>query len=254
MTASRLFDPEAHNPGENRCYYCGLSCDDQYPVSDHVKDTFTNRNIVKYPGSKYVCGCCVASLITITETELIDGEIKKGRGGAPRTYSWVLSSSGNFAFSKKHLYFARESLLNPPEPPFSIILSDSGKKQIIFRSPVNYDRSVFVVQFEEDQVEVTTEFEQILMLATHISAAIGKKQMTDPNTFNVFRQCIEFFGDENFIDQWIGVFSTPMGRLASWVCKGKGDARNEDFISGRFPKATCGSGRLSEQGEVPGRS
>lgn len=252
ITASKLFATDAHNHGENRCYYCGLDCDDTYPTAEHVKPTFTNRDAVKFPGSKYVCGCCVASLITITTTTLIDGDVKIGRAGAPRTYSWVLSGSGNVAFSKKHLDFARSSLLDPPVPPFAIILADSGKKQIIFRSPVNHDRYHYVVQFEEEQIEVTPGFQSILVLATKISAAVGKKQMLEPNTFNVYRQCIDFFGDETVLTEWIEVYSSPMGRLAAWVCKGKDDARNENCVRGRVQETTSWGGGLPEHGNGQG--
>lgn len=239
LTASRLFAPDSHNPGEHRCYYCGLDCDEQYPTKDHVKKTFTNRDIVKYPGSGYACGCCVASLVTVTETVLIDGDVKAGRGAAPRTYSWILSANGNHAFSKKHLNFARAQLLSPPEPPFSIVLADSGKKQIMFRAPVNYDTDIFSVQFEESQVLVDkSQFKGVLELATCISAAIGKKAILSPNEFVNFRKCIDYFGDERLIDKWTAIYKEPMAALASWVCKGKDDARNEHFVSRRVSTET----------------
>jgi CRISPR type IV-associated protein Csf1 len=246
ITASKLFAPHEHRKGDERCFYCGLDCDQSHTVKDHVKKTFTNLDIVKCPGSEYVCGCCVASLITVTTTVLFDGDVKTGRGAAPRTYSWVLTGHQNKAFSKKHFDFAREMLSNPPAPPFSIVLADSGKKQIIFRAPVNFERDIFNVQFEEEQILVDrARFEELLTLATYISAAAGKRALLSPD-FNTYRQCVEYFGDEKLIEQWDTVHSEPMAKLAAWVCKGKDDARLESSVSERLQTATCGDSRPSE--------
>jgi len=236
ITAPKLFAPSEYRHGKQRCFYCGIDCDESHTVKDYVKKTFTNYDIVACPGSAYVCGCCVASITTITTTVLIDGDIKTGRGGAPRTYSWVLTEHGNHAFSKKHLGFARDILLNPPTPPFAIILADSGKKQIIFRSPVNFDRNLFIVQLEELRVLVDrSRFQEVLGLATCISAAIGKKSLLlEPAAFNNYRRCIELFGDEELIDKWISIHNEPMAELAAWVCKGKEDARHDSFVSKRI--------------------
>lgn len=229
LTASYLFAPEQYISGNYVCFYCGLSCDDTYKTKQYVKDTFTNRDIVKYPGSEYVCGCCVASMATFAETVLIDGEVKKdGRSGAPRAYSWILTKHGNTAFSKKHMDYLRSVFNSPPTPPFAIVLSDSGKKQLIFRAPVNYDVSNFIVQFEDDQVLVDIhEWKRILPIATKLSAAVGKKALLDPCNFNTCLSCINYFGDEQPLEQWLAVYNTPVAKLAAWVCKGKDDARIE---------------------------
>lgn len=243
ITASKLFAPDEYRPGEHRCYYCGLDCDDSFTTKEHVKKTFTNRDVVKFPGSEHVCGCCVATLITITTTTLIDGDVKSGRGGAPRTYSWVLSPDGNKAFSKKHFGFAREVLSSPPAPPFSIVLADSGKKQIMFRAPVNHDRDNYTVQLEEQQIDIDDGFASILEAATLASAAIGKKSLSKPDEFNNYRQCVELFGDESILENWISIHNEPMAKLATWVCKGKKDARDEDFVCARIPAENSRSGR-----------
>jgi CRISPR type IV-associated protein Csf1 len=245
MTAPYLFAPDKYIPGNNRCYYCGLECGNEYNKSVYVKKTFTNRDIVKFPGSDFVCGCCVASMDTIVDTTLVDGEVKTGRGGAPRTYSWVLSTQGNTAFSKKHLDYARKILSCPPAPPFSIVLAESGKKQIIFRAPVNNDREWFVVQLEEEQIEIDAgRWEHFLKAATLASAAIGKKALLSPEEFTCFLNTVKYFGDETILEEWIEIHNEPMARIAAWVCKGKKDARDEDFVSARVQTEACGSDRL----------
>jgi hypothetical protein len=61
MTASSLFASK-NSEGVNRCYYCGTVCGDEYHTADYVKDTFTNRDIVRYPGFEFVCIGCVESM------------------------------------------------------------------------------------------------------------------------------------------------------------------------------------------------
>ncbi len=94
-TASVLFAGEKHRSGNNRCYFCGTDCDDTFLSIEYVKDTFTNRDSVKRPGSKYVCAGCAESLgWGSDEMLMLDGTIKKRtneKGMAPRMYSWPCS-------------------------------------------------------------------------------------------------------------------------------------------------------------------
>lgn len=223
ITASYLFAPHLQLPGKNRCFFCGMSCDGTHLKKEFVKKTFTNRDIVKYPGSDFVCGCCVASLDTFVETTLVDGEVKTGRGGAPRTYSWVLTGERNCAFSKKHFDFARETISNPPKPPFSIVLADSGKKQIIFRAPVNYDREIFSAQFEEEQIEIRSgQWKLYLERATMAAAAIGKKSLLNPDTFQCFLATDKLYSSFDVLENWIEIYNEPMAKVAAWLCESKG--------------------------------
>lgn len=252
ITASRLFAPDQYKTGNNRCYFCGLDCDDSHKTKDHVGPSFTNRAEVYHPESLFVCGCCVASTQGLAETTDISGETRIGRAGAPRMYSWVLSEAGNKAFNKKYMDFARASVLCPPEPPFSIVLADSGQKQLIFRSPVNHDRNVFIVQLEERRIEVDLSvFGSVLERATQLSAATGKKALIEPDRIGNFIQCVDFYGNESAIEKWIEIYSTPMGILASWLCKGKEDARNDECISGRIQEENCRSIDHSPETEKP---
>lgn len=237
ITASRLFAPEKHKPGDHRCYFCGLDCDESHRTKDHVGPSFTNRADVFYPSSGYVCGCCVASTQGLSETTDISGETRTGRAGAPRMYSWVLTEKGNTAFNKKHLEFARQTVINPPDPPFSIILADSGQKQLIFRAPVNFDRNFFCVLLEDQRIEVEPEKIKIaLEKALLVSAACGKKALSDPDKIGTYISCCDFWGDEQHLENWIEIHNTPAGKLAAWLCKGRDDARLDQFISGRIQK------------------
>lgn len=256
MTASYLFAKEKHNRGDHKCFYCGLSCGNEYAKKDYVKDTFTNRDIVKYPISNYVCGCCVESLRTGGEDIiLIDGDIKAGRSASPRMYSWILADDKKYGFTKRHIEFCRNMLLDPPNPPFSIILSDSGQKQLIFRAGINYERDFYVVQFEEDEIKVERKvFSEYLKKATVICAAIGKKSLLDPDRFINYKNCIELYGSELPLVEWLEIYSSPMGSLAAWVCPGKEECLNDDFVSGRIPKEISGDCRPQQEIAGDGRT
>jgi hypothetical protein len=243
ITASYLFAKEKYLLGDEKCFYCGISCGQEYNKKDFVKPTFTNRDIVKNPGSDYVCGCCVDSMRTGgDDLILIDGDIKAARSATPRMYSWILSQSGNKAFSKRHLDFARSIIVDPPNPPFSIILADSGQKQLIFRAPVNYDKKSFVVLLEEKEISVFPyTIKKYLEIAVLVSAACGKKSLTDPDQFNNWKNVIEMYRSEIPLVEWIKIYLSPMGELAAWLCPGKEEALNGDFVSGRLQKETCGN-------------
>lgn len=234
-TASYLYAPDKHIDGKERCFYCGISCDESHTVKDNVKPTFTNFDEVVCPASKFVCGPCLASTTGLATTTDIDGETRTGRAGAPRMYSWILSEKGNSAFNKKHLEFARQTVLDPPDPPFAIVLAESGQKQLIFRTLVNHDRDNFIVQLEDKRIHVERQkLSSMLELATMVSAAIGKKALQSPVDTGCYFSCVEFWGDEEFLEQWINVHSTPTGQLAAWLCKGRDDARIDERVSRRI--------------------
>ena len=236
ITASYLFKSEKYNLGENNCFYCGNNCDEQYTKKKFVKDSFTNRDIVKYPGSDFICGCCVESLSGIYEVEQIDGTKKSGRAGQPRMYSWILTEKKQSAFTKKHLFFARENIFFPPDPPFSIVLADSGQKQLIFRTPVNFDKVCFDVMLEEKIINVKPKIlKSYLDKAILCSAAIGKIALKNPDKFNNYRSIIEMYGNEVPLVEWMEIYNSPMGELAAWLCPGKKEAlKNGNVISRRI--------------------
>lgn len=241
MTASELFAGNNHNPGTHRCYYCGASCDEQYKTDDYVKDTFTNRDIVKFPQSKYVCRGCVESLGNGEDTMLmIDGTTKvrqNARGMCPRMYSWVLFPDHKLAGTKAHVKQWRELLINPPEPPFAVILADSGQKQLIFRAPVAMDRNNFSVMLEDEIIEITPEgLAERIKLATPVCAGLGKPALQGDISFSSYTRMVDYFGDAGYeyLEAWLKVKDEPLSRLAAWVSLTREEAQIE------YPSIKCG--------------
>jgi hypothetical protein len=232
MTASELFAGTRHNPGSKHCYFCGADCDESYLSADYIKDTFTNRDIIKYPRSQYVCRGCVESLgWGEDEMLMLDGSIKyrkKARDMAPRMYSWILTTDKRIAFTKAHIALARERILDPPEPPFSIIITDSGQKQLIFRAPVAMSREIFSILLEDEIVEVLPEqLQDRLAMATPVVAATGKPALLEEFTVGAYIVYEKYHGNIDALEKWQAVQHEPLSRLAAWLSKNREEAQNE---------------------------
>lgn len=240
ITASYLFAKEKYNLGNENCFYCGINCNEKYTKEEYVKKTFTNRDIVKYPGSDFVCGCCIESMNEYYGTKQIDGTVKQGRGGSPRIYSWILTENKKIAMTKRHMRVLRRICLNPPSPPFSIVLSESGHKQLIFRTPVNYNKDIYSILLEEKEILVDRKkLKQYLDKAIIVSAAIGKIALKTPDYFNNYKNVIEKYGTETPLIEWIKIYSSQLGELAAWLCPGKDDS-NAIIISKGIQTEACG--------------
>jgi hypothetical protein len=201
--------------------------------ADYVKETFTNRDIVKYPGSKHVCQGCAESLgWGEDEMTMLDGSVKKrtnDRGMAPRMYSWILTGDKRVAFTKAHISLARDIICkHQPEPPFSIIIADSGQKQLIFRAPIAMSREVFPLMLEDEIIEVTPELlRERIAIATPIVAATGKSILLDEFSIRTYVAYEKYHGNIDALDAWAKIQQEPLSRLAAWLSPNKEESQIE---------------------------
>jgi CRISPR type IV-associated protein Csf1 len=235
-----------------KCFYCGDECEYNNLIKDYIKPTFTNYEIVKCPDSKFICNECIWSFATNTETIiLVDGEVREK--STPRNYSWVIEKDKKFAASKKHVKELREIILNPPEPPFKIIISDSGQKHLLFRAIWAQSINNYPIQFEEEQIIVNIfELENRLIIADKLSAAIGKVAILNPDKMSYAITINNYHGDLTSYDNWLNIYKEPLSRLAVWLAKNKQEAGYEyPAINNRTISAA--DSRIDRSAETDGR-
>jgi len=142
---------------------------------------------------------------------------------APRMYSWFLTVEKRLAFTKAHIGLIREIIIAPPDPPFSIIISDSGQKNLIFRAPIANNRDYFPVMLEEAIIEVAPQLlKERLTLCGSISAKIGKPVLSEKGKYQM-GHCISAkkVGVFNELMEWEKIKEEPLSKLAAWLAPPK---------------------------------
>lgn len=225
--------------GLHRCWYCGGACDDSIPRKDWVKPTTTVWQYARASSSDYVCAGCAESLAWKSWAPVFGEDVPRGRFEHPEkrfqkparilSYSWVVTPEKSTAYTKAHIAELRRICLDPPNPPFGIVLADSGQKQQMWLGEVNLVRDPVSVLLEEERIDyVRSELAERIDLASRVCAATGKPALSEPAGFNAYRNAAELFGDEEgiaLVDAWNEVREEPMSRLAAWLCPNKEDSR-----------------------------
>jgi|GEM_PF-4045355 len=141
-------------PGSQRCHICGLPTDGGTPVEQVIKDGFTAIDMLRATGSPVVCPACVW---TKAQRE-------------SRTKHYVVTPA-------QWRFLAREELaaviLNPPAPPFAIVIQESFKKHTWLQAQVNYSCERFYVSVEETPILVEPATFGRLMDAAQQLYALG---------------------------------------------------------------------------------
>ena len=220
MTASKLY---FNDSGNEYCYFCNLECSDKILVKSFLKKTFTNYNVVLNPDSLYMCRGCYCSMTdkNIERLCMIDGEIKYNQSA--RNYSWILTSGYKWAFSKKHIKDLRACVLNPLDIPFSVVIAVSGKKHLIFRSPISYSRDNYYLQFEEEQIYINiNQLRNRIQLCEKIITFCGKKGITKYSNYIISKYCLNNIEDK-ILDEFFSIRKEKLTELAVFLSKKKED-------------------------------
>lgn len=256
LTASTLFAGEKHISGPNSCFFCGAYCDSTFKKKDLVAKTFTNHAEVLCPNSNYVCtGCAMSVGQGPDEMVFIDGSIKKRenrRGMQPRMYSWILTDKQNFAATKAHKKEIRELLIDPPKPPYSLVLSESGQKHLIFRSPVVVSEGWTTLQIEEEIVIFKNEtIPGLIVLADKVSAALGARFMAEGPSMRRYIAFAKYYDDMEILERWEKLHNTSMERLLLWLVKSQKEAKDEypSPKSKRVSREACRGNKKNQRDE-----
>jgi len=227
MKASKLY---INDFGKEKCVFCNSDCSKKILVSSFIKKTFTNYDLLQNPDGLYMCKGCYFSMTDKSIEELImpDGEIKTNQSA--RTYSWVLTKKKKRAFSKRHIKEIKEIVLNPPKPPFAIVISDKGKKHLIFRSLVSYSRDDYVLQFEEESVFVNVKkLKDRIELCERIIAFCGKINILKYSKFKISKHSLPNVS-ESLLNQFFSIKEEKLMELAIFLSKNKKECYNEYYF------------------------
>lgn len=243
ITAPQLFAGIFEPNGDHNCFYCGGQCNTDYTVKKYVKDTFTNRDIVRRPASEYVCSGCICTLNERANINLANEEIRESQ--KTRLYTWVFSKSGRVAYTKAHLKLLTNIIINPPEPPFGIVLAVTGQKQLLFRSVLAWNRDRFPVMLEEEIITVSpAELLIKIQLASIVIAAIGKPSLGEMSSNHAIKY-YDYYGNLDSFELWKKNMHSPISRLALFLSPSQKECQivNEK----RKPDTGIDAGRVSAQ-------
>lgn len=143
--------------GPERCLFCAAPCGRDHPSGDYLRDSFTGRDSLPCPGSEWVCPGCVLCLREDCTVAFLDGTSRRVPKGAMRCWSWLVTRTKALAGSKAHLDQWRDVCLSPPEPPFALVLSDSGQKHLLYRGRVCHSREHVTVTLEGEPISYEPE-------------------------------------------------------------------------------------------------
>jgi hypothetical protein len=145
------------------CYLCGAANATKRKATI-LKTSFTNHNMARCPDSDYLCDRCAWVI------PLRCAYFNPHKGSYvklfARSWSWLLSQKESYpkfgdpvdklpeVTELPTRAKIREWLVNPPEPPFTIAIAESGQKHILPWAREARSRDRFPVQFELDSLWV----------------------------------------------------------------------------------------------------
>jgi CRISPR type IV-associated protein Csf1 len=224
ITAPQLFAGITEPQGNEYCFYCGGVCGEDYSVKKYVKNTFTNRDIVRRPASQFICSGCVACFED-RDINLITGEQRADQ--RTRLYSWIFTKNEQIAATKAHLKELASAIITPPEPPFGIVIATSGKKQLLFRSVLAWDKTHFPVMLEDEIIMVSPgELSAKMQLAKTVIAAIGKPSLNQMERNHAIRY-FDYYGNLDAFELWKKEMYKPINRLALYLSPSQKECANE---------------------------
>lgn len=226
MNAPSLIQPDA---GAERCVYCGQACGDAHKAD--VKKTWSDWPGLANPAGLYRCAGCVDAM---DERRAMAGRDKPQK---TRTYSWLVTSGRMTPATKGQIPLIRSWCVDPPAPPFAICIATSGQKQLLYRTPVNFDTVAVTVCMEGEHIEYQAhDLSYALDLADRISAACGKMVLSAPLAVMATARIFDYWTEgERFAREWSVIQPTPMGRLISFLALPK-EAAKEKHASDIEPR------------------
>lgn len=229
MRASKFFGKS--DPGADVCAFCAAQIKGELAKKDFIKDTFTDYGELLRPDSPYICAGCAASLgDCVQPLQMIDGTQKTDKPGAGkalanRMFSWVCHGDTVLAATKAHIRQLRDFILCAPEgEECAVVLSDSGQKHHIFKTPVFIaDGKNVTVRLEDETIRAEVSLlAHWLDILDSMTAVIGKPALLDtPSPMQVSMLLEAGLSEVNTLKWFQELQGTPFGRLAAWLARPK---------------------------------
>jgi CRISPR type IV-associated protein Csf1 len=145
-----------------RCAMCGKlhnKGDSVFPFKPD--DSFTDVSSLAVPGSPVMCGACVG----VWNEEFTQKYMNS-----------VICSEGVYPFASNNdiAYW----LMNPPKPPFMLMIGDQKRQHLVWRTPINHSREIYQVRFGSKLLTIRrSRLAPALEACDQLSAAasIGRK-------------------------------------------------------------------------------
>lgn len=228
-----------HCLGAERCVYCGAAASVLYALPD----SFTTRDTLRCPGSKFICRGCRLATEEVGIAVYPTNERYHFTKAFRRMCSWVVTENSAYAATKGHIEYLRSACLHPPAPPYMISLAVSGQKHVLYRSVVNHDNINIVVTLEGEPIQYRPhELKDRLALCGRLVSATGKPALAEtPKPSFWIRVCERFALGESWCSEWEQVRNEPLTRLAAFLCPAK-EASEREYPSDRHDGVPSASG------------
>lgn len=214
MSPSKLIYSAAGKPNldftlqkiSNNCWLCGESIKSGIDRDLVIADTFVDRDKCKNPAGKFICSGCAFCF----SEKLILPEYQKPQKF--RTFSHFVVMGKWYYFTKAQKDEMRRILFDPPAGEWLAVISDSGKKHLAFRAPVNYGKHGCLVQFEENRIAYEPKLlpSYCQTIETLMQAGFSKSEIEtgNYNQSKILKSGLPFWkARENLIRKWRGSLS-----------------------------------------------
>jgi len=217
----------------SNCYLCAKPGSNPLELSS----TFTMHSSAKCPDSKVLCDRCYS---TISGNQKQLWYWNEGKNKWSKLWGRSLSrvyqgdkliapiiegeyTEGKDTFSiVKNLMTRveiREYLLNPPEPPFTIAIAESGQKHIIPWALEAQSRDLFPAQFELDTVYIDDRFRGFLQVYEQLMGLGFSKTEIDSGDYRSDRLMKVFDKYWELEDRISGIRGTRLMQLISYIAQ-----------------------------------
>jgi len=151
------------------CWLCGGETGGVgWPRDAALPSTFASHNEAAVSSSDAVCQPCAAFAVGATWQPVAARlGLKTWQQASWRSYSHLFAAPSQHECPGPHRW--REILLEPPRPPFVLIISLSAQKNLVFRALVAHSRDTFPVLMETERLIV--ERRQFRRCLTDVEAA-----------------------------------------------------------------------------------